>query len=59
MDIERIKKLSNAKIEAGHTTKQEKDEKEKDEFSTIAHKLNELGHITNNQLIDLLKEYII
>ena len=31
----------------------------KDEFSTIAHELNELGHITNNQLNDLLKEYVI
>ena len=28
----------------------------KDEFLTIAHKLNELGHITNDQLNDLLKE---
>ena len=29
------------------------------EFSTIAHKLNEPGHITNKQLVDLLKEYAI
>ena len=31
----------------------------KDEFSQIVHALNQLGEIHNNQLIDLLKEYVI
>ena len=31
----------------------------KDEFSKIVHALNQLGEIDNNQLIDLLKEYVI
>ena len=31
----------------------------KDEFTQIAHTLNKLGVINNNQLNDLIKEYII
>ena len=31
----------------------------KEEFSQIAHKLNQLGLINNKQLIDLLQQYII
>ena len=31
----------------------------KDEFSQIVHALNQLGKINNNQLIELLKEYVI
>ena len=31
----------------------------KDEFSQIVHALNQLGKIDNNQLIELLKEYVI
>ena len=31
----------------------------KDEFSQIAHTLNKLGVLNNNQLNNLLKEYII
>ena len=31
----------------------------KDEFSQIVHALNQLGEIDNNQLIELLKEYVI
>lgn len=31
----------------------------RDEFSQIAHTLNKLGSINNNQLIELLKEYLI
>jgi len=31
----------------------------KDEFTQIAHTLNKLGVINNNQLDDLIKEYIV
>ena len=31
----------------------------KDEFTQIAHTLNKLGVINNNQLNDLIKEYLI
>ena len=31
----------------------------KEEFSQIAHKLNQLGLINNKQLIDLLQQYIM
>ena len=31
----------------------------KNEFSQIAHKLNQLGAISNKQLIELLKNYVI
>ena len=31
----------------------------KDEFSQISHTLNKLGIINNNQLNDLIKEYVI
>ena len=31
----------------------------KDKFTQIAHTLNKLGVINNNQLTDLIKEYVI